>query len=97
MSDPKREQLIKQCDAVRHMAEAIARIHGDYGKMFRSGAADQLIDQVGKRTARLMETLGDVLNGIDAVTEEDDWLKPVFKNTQRLRWLTETPLRSHES
>ena len=85
MSDEKREQVAKQCEAVAHMATALARVNADYSKMFRDGHMDTLIEQVGKRTAHLMEVLGDVFNGMDAVDgDEDAWMDPVFKEAQRL-------------
>lgn len=85
MDDAKMKQVADQCRAVRHMAEALAKLHDDYAIMFDSGAAENLVDQVGKRTAGLMETLGDILNGMDAVTEEDDWITPIMHEAQR-RW-----------
>lgn len=86
MSDnERREQVIRQCEAVAHMAKAVAGVYGDYVTMFRDGHAGTLIDLVGERTAHLMEALGDILNGMDAVDEtEDAWLDPVFIEARRL-------------
>ena len=81
----KRKQVALQCKAVSHMAKAIAEIYSDYEAMFeRDGGMRGLEDQVGKRTAAWMETLGDMLNGIDAAMPEDDWMAPVFEEAQRL-------------
>ena len=84
MSEEKRMQVAAQCSVVNHLATAIARVHGDYTKIFQSGAADNLIDQVGARTAAFMEDLGDMLNGMDAATEDDKWTVPIFREAQRL-------------
>lgn len=80
----KRKQVEMQCKAVAHMATAIATVYGDYVTIFETGNADRLIDQVGKRTASFMETLGDMLNATDATDETDEWLTPVFEEAQRL-------------
>lgn len=81
----KREQVAKQCEAVAHMATALAKLNADYAELFRHGAMDSLTEIVGRRTAYLMETLGDILNGMDAVDpEQDAWLDPVFAEAQRL-------------
>jgi hypothetical protein len=82
--EEKREQVAKQCEAVSHTASALAQICRDYAVMFRDGGMDNLIEQVGKRTALQMETLGDMLNGTDAADESDDWMEPVFREAQRL-------------
>jgi len=92
MSDDQK-QVALQCKAVAHLATAIAQIHTDYEKMFGDGKMSGLADQVGKRTAAWMETLGEMLNSIDAAEEEDEWLEPIFREAQR-RWLTETALTS---
>lgn len=81
----RREQVAKQCDAVAHLCRALIELHEDRAKMLRAGAVDGLIEITGGRTAYLMETLGDVLNGMDAVDEKEDaWLEPIFAEAQRL-------------
>ena len=88
MSDiEKRMQVAKQCRAVAHMATAMAAVHSDYARMFDGGvpAMDDIADIVGKRTAFFMEQLGDMINAMDAVVDEDDWVTPVFEEAQR-RW-----------
>lgn len=84
MNDEKRKQVATQCRAVSHMAKALAQINDDYEKLFEEGSADHLIDQVGNRTAHQMETLGNILNGMDAADEQDKWMDAVFKEAQRL-------------
>jgi TRAP-type uncharacterized transport system substrate-binding protein len=82
------KQISDQCRVVAHMARALAEIHDDYATIFVSGdkGPEDIADLVGKRTASLMETLGDILNGMDAVTEEDEWTHPIFREANRL-WL----------
>lgn len=85
--DKKRAQVAKQCEAVAYMATALASVNTDFAKMFRAGHMDDLIEQVGPRTAHLMEVLGDILNGMDAVDKKDKWLDPVFEQAHRF-WPT---------
>ena len=80
----KRQQVAAQCSAVVHLATSLADIHSDYAKLFLNGAAVNLIDMVGDRTAAFMEILGDLLNGMDAVSEEDGKLDQVFAEAQRI-------------
>lgn len=87
VSEGKREQVVKQCRVVAHLAKALADVHADYVTLLESGAPLPL-DVVGARTARIMETLGDVLNGMDAADDDDDWTAPVFAEAQRL-WPSE--------
>lgn len=83
-------QITAQCKVVEHLATELAKVHSDYAAFFAAGgkAPEDLANVVGRRTATLMEELGDVLNGMDAVTEDDEWTHPVFKEAQRL-WPTE--------
>jgi hypothetical protein len=89
-----RKQVAAQCKAIAHMATAIAQINADYERMLSdpgSKALDGIEETVGERTAAWMETLGDMLNSIDAVEKEDAWMGPVFREAQR-RWpATSTP------
>ncbi|AZO45916.1 hypothetical protein EJ076_34955 [Mesorhizobium sp. M7D.F.Ca.US.005.01.1.1] len=83
------KQIANQCRVVAHLADALSGIHHDYERMYLgevSEGAKDIADIVGKRTAQIMETLGDILNGMDAVTEEDDWTHPIFREANRL-WL----------
>ena len=80
------EQIAKQCDAVAHLARCIAEVHAEKAEMFRENThgAEHIADLVGRDTAFLMETLGNILNDMDAVTEDDAWIKEVFLEAQRL-------------
>lgn len=85
MSDEVREQIIQQCKAVAHLADALSQVHTDYANHVVSAYPADMLDMVGRRTAHFMEVLGNILNGLDAVDEADEWLDPVFKEAQR-RW-----------
>lgn len=86
MDETNLRQVADQCRAVAHMATVIADVHSDLAKLFAAGggAPADIAGSVGERTARLMEYLGDVLNGMDAVSEEDEWTAPIFAEAHRL-------------
>lgn len=84
LREERRKQVADQCRAVQRLSAVMARLHGDYAKMFKAGHSDQLIELVGERTARFMETLGDMLNGMDAICEEDRWMDPIYEEAHRL-------------
>jgi hypothetical protein len=98
--DALRKQVAAQCGVVAHLAIALAQVHQDYARIFKGGPspADSLLDMKGRHTASLMERLGDILNGMDAITDEDEWTVPIFKEAQRL-WPSRaalTPDRSED-
>lgn len=79
-------QVSEQCRVVAHLAAALARVHTDYGTL--ATAAPQIFadisEQVGPRTASLMEMLGDALNDMDANSKDDGWTIPIFAEAHRL-------------
>lgn len=81
--DEKRAQVIAQCKAVAHMATAIAQVHADKAQLLEAGA-DLPLEVIGPDTAAYMEALGDILNGMDAVVEEDAWTDPIFEKAHEL-------------
>jgi hypothetical protein len=87
----KMTQIAAQCRAIVHMAMCITQLHLDKACMFSNPACNDamtdIADIVGERTASFMEQLGDMLNAMDAVTEDDEWLTPIFEEAQR-RWPT---------
>lgn len=94
--EAKRAQVIAQCKAVKHMATVLAGLHGDLIKYYELPNADELLDMAGDRTAGFMEVLGNMLNGMDACTEEDEWMDPIFTEAHK-RWpqqVTPVPLPS---
>ncbi len=46
---------------------------------------EDIAEQVGRRTTSLMSDLGDILNGMDAASGEDEWTYPIFHEAAR-RW-----------
>lgn len=81
----KRRQVADQCRVIAYMADIIAKVHSDYARLFQDGAGmEGLEDRVGERTAVLMNTLGDILNGIDAVNEEDAWVNPIMERSRKV-------------
>lgn len=80
----KRHQVADQCKVVAHLCSSMAEIHRDYEEMIRSGSADRLIEQVGRRTAYFMEEIGNMLSNMDAMSEDDEWTNPIFERAQAL-------------
>jgi len=82
--DEKRQQVTDQCRVVAHLAKAIWEVYSDKAKIFASDSKgpDDIVDLVGKWSHGHMETLGDILNGMDAVDEEDEWTAPIFEKAK---------------
>ena len=72
MLSEKRQQVIKQLEAVAHLAKALAGVSTDLAKMYADPTCkvDELVDQTGNRSARHMELLGEIMNGTDALWED---------------------------
>lgn len=89
----KRKQVTDQCRVVAHLAKAIWEVYSDKARLFASDSKgpDDIVDIVGQWSASHMETLGEILNGMDAVEESDDWTGPIFREAQKL-W----PQRDHQ-
>ncbi len=88
-----RDLMMAQCKAVAHLAQAVANVHTDKAAFLATApsAADRLVGHLGPQTAAIMETLGDILNDMDAVDEEEDaWVTPIFA-AARARWGASTP------
>lgn len=94
MDIDKRKQVANQCRVVAHLANAINEVYSDKAKMFASDdtGPNDIVDLVGKWSAAHMEALGEILNGMDAVEESDDWTGPIFRNAQKL-WPASPTLR----
>lgn len=91
MADDKTlHQAREQCRVVAHLARALAEIHEDRVRLY-DACPDNMRETVfidGPRSAAIMESLGDMLNGMDAAMPEDEWTTPIFQEAQRL-WPTE--------
>jgi hypothetical protein len=81
--EDKRKQVADQCRVVAHMARVLASIHEHHGRTV-SARPYELTDMIGDQTTALMETLGDILNGMDAVSEEDEWVNSILAEAVRL-------------
>ena len=76
-------QLRDQYRAIHHMAARLAEVSAELAK-----CADSMpLEICGPQTARTMETLGDISNGMDIVGPEDDWLRPIFERMHTTGWL----------
>lgn len=74
-----REQVIAQCKVVAYLAKKLAEVHEDKSDIYVTvPMSDGLIEIVGRQTSGFMEKLGDMLNAMDAVDEEDAWTNPIF-------------------
>jgi hypothetical protein len=85
-----REQVTAQYRVVAQLAQSLADVHSQLAPFVGSGGhEDALLEMRGERSAEIMELLGDILNGMDAVDgDEDEWMNPVFHEAQRL-WPSE--------
>lgn len=90
--DEKRKQVIDQCRVVHHMATVLAKMyHPSHLPSYYSGdAGSTLLDLAGLRTASMMESLGNILNGIDAVEDDDEWIDPIFDRAREMFPLNKT-------
>lgn len=71
--------LTDQCRVVVHFANGIASVFSDYAKLAATGVHSTLYPIWLARSADLIETLGNILNDMDAVTDEDDWTAPIVR------------------
>ena len=68
-----REQVVAQYRVIAHLARQIAIVHEQMAETYGHPQVPMeagFLDMLGNDTARRMETLGDMLNGMDAVDEE---------------------------
>lgn len=75
--------VAEQCRVIFAMAKTLSDVHQDYVDIVRSGAMDDALQQIGERTARLMESLGDTMNDMDIADETDDWMAVIFEEAHR--------------
>lgn len=73
----------EQCRAVAALARTLAEVHEARALIVNNDPA--LAAVIGESSAEIMEWLGDTLNNMDAVSEEDAWLDPIFEAAQA-RW-----------
>lgn len=73
-------QVRQQCHVVTHMCGSIMDVYVAH----REHLPDELVELIGQRSAELMELLGDVLNGMDAVCESDEWTFPIMERAKEM-------------
>lgn len=84
--DAKRKQVVAQYNVIVHMASTIAKLYADKASLYADNciSVDELVEMEGESSLSLMDTLGNILNNRDAVTEEDEWAFPVLERGQEM-------------
>ncbi len=82
-----------QCRAVAHLANSFAEVYAARAAIVAHDA--KLSALIGDASASAMEWLGDELNAMDAATEDDGWLDPIFEAAQK-RWPQQQPRGSQK-
>lgn len=88
MTDERTEQAMSQCRVVSHFAKAIVELADARARAIDNNPS--LVEQIGRSTAYQMEALGDMLNGMDAVTADDEWTAPIFEKAHKM-WPPQEP------
>lgn len=77
--EEKRKQVIAQCRVVAHLASVLSTIHQEHAAIVLDNIkSEDIIDSIGKRTARMMEDLGEWVDSMDAVEPTDEWMNRIF-------------------
>ncbi len=72
--------LLESNWAILHMANTITTTRCEIARAAAQGAFEpRSLFALLEANHRLINALGDILNGMDAVTEDDAWLDPIFK------------------
>ena len=79
-----------QCRAVVQLASSFAEVYAARAAIVAHDA--KLSDLIGDASASAMEWLGDELNAMEGITEDDLWLDPIFEAAQK-RWPQQPPRR----
>jgi hypothetical protein len=86
--EEKRIALASQCMGVARMATQIANVNWELAVLHASAPeaeTESFIDMVGKFSHERMESLANILNGMDAVEHEDaERSEPIFERARRL-------------
>jgi hypothetical protein len=84
--DDKRKQVRKQAQAVAYMARILATMHEEYNTFILDNIqAEDLLEAIGVDTHERMQTLGDMINEMDAVLKKDEaTLNPVFAKAREM-------------
>lgn len=79
-----REQVAQQCDVVVHMGTVLANLFRELAIDVRQGRVSLMLHSTGKESAQIMNELGNILNDMDAVSEDDAWTTPIFDKASEL-------------
>jgi hypothetical protein len=85
--EEKRMALVAQCMEVARMAMSIASVNYELAVIHRAprDESESFLDMVGKFSHERMETLANILNGMDAVEHDDaERSAPIFETARRL-------------
>lgn len=95
--EEKRIQVARQHRAVAHLATQMAMLSFDCAEMILSGHHDPIVQIQGEISARWMEALGDMLNGVDAVDDQSiQWMTPIFERAHELFRASRNPPMPNE-
>jgi hypothetical protein len=83
--DPKTAQVRAQCHVVALLADRIGKVHREYAEHLPTETLAGIADEVGPRTAALMEFLGDTASEIDVISLADAFrTDPVFEMAHKM-------------
>lgn len=85
--EEKRAALVSQCMEVARMALHLASVNYELAVIHRGprNETESFLDMVGKFSHERMETLANILNGMDAVEHGDaERSRPIFDTARRL-------------
>jgi hypothetical protein len=70
-----------QFRAVEHLAKVVAELHGPHMTAISSRG---VLELQSVRAYEIMEWLGDLLNGMDGIIEDDSWVDPIFERSHKI-------------
>jgi hypothetical protein len=79
-----RTQVGAQASVIAHMAKQIAKVYEELCEIYASSSNESFLRMVGRDSADRMELLGNMMNNMDIVTDEDAWVDPIFEEANRL-------------
>ena len=84
----KNEQLKSQYKAVAHLARSMANLCDEMSTIADLDNFQNIVDIQGERTHYWMDQLGTMLDSCDAVSEDDEWIAPLYDEARRIFPLT---------
>ena len=77
------KQLALQCRVVRLLCASVSEAHKGYAEMLGIGCSAASLESIGRRSARAMEALAEVVKAMQLDDEDDEWMVPVFAEARR--------------